>query len=557
MQSMNAVSPLRRLIALLSTERRDLWIVVIYAIAIGILSLATPIAVMAVVNTTALATLTQQLLVLCLGLFIALALAASIRILKNIIVEYLQRRVFVRVVNDLAYRLPRLDVAALGQEHGPELVNRFFDVLTVQKSSAVLLLDGISLILQALIGLILLGSYHQLLLGFSVFLVICLVVMVLLGIGATATAIQESIVKYAAANWLEEIARHPVAFKLGGGPQLALFHADQLTQDYLRSRGLHFRIVMRQFGFALLIQAIASVLLLGVGGWLVIEQQLSLGQLVAAEIVVSLMVGTFTKFGKQLESYYDLLSAVHKLGHLTDLPLEKNQGTEQLPDSLGARVRFSDISFQYDHTNKQVFSSFSETIERGERVALRGKNGAGKTTMLDMLFGLRRPQRGHIEIDDIDLRDLQLEHYRERIALVKGNEIFSGTVLENVRMGRESITIEAVRATLQAVCLLEDILDLPQGLQTRLTTGGAPLSLGQVERLMLARAIVAKPVLLILDETLDDMEVSVRNRIIPMLFNKQAPWTLIVVTHSKEVAGYCGRVIWLGASQDLHPTQVK
>lgn len=538
-------SPIRRLWLLLQTERRELWIVVIYAIGVGILNLAIPIAVMAVVNTTALATMTQQLIVLCLGLFAALGLAACLRLLKNLVVEYIQRRIFVRVVNDLSYRLPRVDVTALDQEHGPELVNRFFDVLTVQKASAVLLLDGITLILQTFIGLVLLGTYHQWLLGFDLFLILGLIILTLLGWGATASAIEESKAKYLVASWLEEIARHPVAFKLGGGASLARSYADQFTEKYLSCRDSHFRILMRQFGFALIMQAVASVMLLGVGGFLVIQGQLSLGQLVAAELVVSLMVGTFAKIGKQLESYYDLLAAVDKLGYLLDLPLESTDGVSYQPSSRGAHVRFNDICFQYQQSPNQVFLGFNETIQPGERVALTGPNGVGKTTLIEMLFGLRLPQRGHIELDGMDLRDLRLETYRDRVALVKGIEIFAGTVLENLCMGRENISIEQARATLQSVALLDDILRLPGGLQTPLGTGGSPLSLGQAERLMLARAIASRPALLILDETLDDMDLEVRRQVIPVLFNDQASWTLVVVTHSEDVARLCQRRIQL------------
>lgn len=538
-------TPLRRLWTLLQSESRELWIVVMFAIGVGILNLAIPIAVMAVVNTTALATLTQQLIVLCIGLLIALGLASCLRMLKNIVVEFIQRRIFVRVVNDLSFRLPRLNVAALDQEHAPELVNRFFDVLTVQKASAVLLLDGITLILQTFIGLILLGTYHEWLLGFDLFLIVGLIVLTLLGWGATATAIDESKAKYMVASWLEEIARHPVAFKLGGGSTYARQCADGLTQKYLTSRSRHFRIVMRQFGFALIMQALASVMLLAVGGYLVIQGQLSLGQLVAAELVVSLMVGTFTKIGKQLESYYDLLAAMDKLGHLMELPLENTAGASYHPPMPGTQVRFQNVCFEYHQGHHQVIESFTETIERGERVAIMGPHGVGKTTLIDMLFGLRLPQRGYIEVDGMDLRDLHLESYRQSVSLVKGIEIFAGTVLDNLRMGRESITMEAARSALQSVALLDDVLRLPQGLQTILGTGGTSLSLGQAERLMLARALVTRPTLLILDETLDDMDQAVRKQLVPVLFGPQAPWTLLVVTHSDEVAKLCQRCVRL------------
>ncbi len=537
-------SPLTRLWSLARYEKADVWLVFLYAMGIGILSLATPIVVMLVVNTTAMASLTQQLLVLVIGLMIALGLAAVLRLLQMVVVEFIQQRVFVRVVADLAHRLPRVDVTAFDEAHGPELVNRFFDVLTVQKAASTLLIDGITIMLQVIIGMVLLGFYHQYLLGFDLFLISGMVVIFILGIGAIRRAIAESWAKYAVASWMEEIARHPLAFKLGGGTKLAFNQADALTSHYLRSRQAHFNVVKRQVAFALGLQAAANGILLAVGGYLVIQQQLSLGQLVAAEIVVSMVVASFTKLGKQLESYYDLVAALDKLGLLMELPLERDTGVALPESQYGASISFHDVCFRYPQAGKMVFDHFSEHIEPGQRVALVGLNGSGKTTLVELLFGLREADYGHIEINSMDLRDLKLEDYREKAALVGGVEIFAGTVLENLRMGRD-ISVEEVRDTLASVDLLNDVLALPQGLQTELRTGGRPFSLGQAKRLVIARAILNKPQLLIIDELLDDLDETSRRIVLPVILNRQAPWTLVVTTHSSELASLCDKAILL------------
>jgi ABC-type bacteriocin/lantibiotic exporter with double-glycine peptidase domain len=542
----HGLSPIARLWGLLQPERHDLLMVIIYAIAVGVLSLATPITAMAVVNTVALATLLQQLWILCLILLVCLGMAAFLRVLQNYVVEYMQQRIFVRVVADLAYRLPRVDLKAWDRQHGPELVNRFFDVLTVQKASATLLLDGVTVVLQTSIGLVLLAMYHQLLLGFDVILLAGLAfILFVLGRGAVTTAIRESRAKYAVASWLEEIARHPVAFKLCGGPRFVTERADILAREYLLSRQAHYRVVIRQVSWALGLQALASTALLGLGGWLVINGQLTLGQLVAAEIVVSLVVASFTKLGKQLESWYDLQAAVEKLGHLVDLPLERETGISHESRSDGAAISMRQVSFRYDDHHPMVLHNFDLEIRPGERVALVGPNGAGKSTVIDLLFGMRSPSSGYISIDGIDLRDLRLESLRQHIAVVKGLEIFEGTIKENVLMGREELSLADVRDALGRVGLLQDVLDLPDGLNTRLGTGGAPLSLGQAERLVLARAIAGQPRLLVLDEVLDDMDQEVRHSVLPSILGDDAHWTLLVVTHSQEVARLCDRQVRL------------
>jgi ABC-type bacteriocin/lantibiotic exporter with double-glycine peptidase domain len=348
------------------------------------------------------------------------------------------------------------------------------------------------------------------------------------------------------AGWVEEMARHPVAFKLNGGPNFARERADLLARQYLLARQSHFRIVLRQFAFALSLQAVASTALLGLGGYLVIQGQLTLGQLVAAEIVVALVVASFTKLGKQLESYYDLLAGMDKLGHLTDLPLEREGGVTHRARSKGAAIRIHNVGFTYVAGHRTVLDGFHLTLAPGERLALLGPNGAGKSTLVDLLFGIRQPTHGHIEIDGMDLRDLRLESLREHIAVVKGIEIFQGSVLDNVRMGRENLSVADVRRALEAVGLLDDVLDFPDGLHTQLGTGGAPLSLGQAERLMLARAIAGAPRLLVLDEVLDDMDQEVRHEVLPAVLGPEARWTLLVVTHSQDVAGLCGRQVRLG-----------
>jgi ABC-type bacteriocin/lantibiotic exporter with double-glycine peptidase domain len=162
---------------------------------------------------------------------------------------------------------------------------------------------------------------------------------------------------------------------------------------------------------------------------------------------------------------------------------------------------------------------------------------------VELLFGLRSPTQGHIEIDGTDLRDLRLESLREHIVVVRGIEVFEGSVLDNVRMGRDELSLADVRQALRTVGLMEDILALPGGLQTKLWTGGAPLSLGQAERLMLARAIAGQPRLLVLDELLDDMDREVRRSVLPAILGREARWTLLVITHSQEVADLCDRAV--------------
>lgn len=538
--------PLRRLRALLRAERQDLWVVVAYSVAVGLLSLVVPIAVQSLVNTVAFGSLIQPLVVLTLAVLAALGFSAVLNGFRVYVIEIIQRRIYARVAGDVAYRLLRVKAEAFDKNHGPELVNRFFDVVTVQKSAALLLMDGLSLLMQTVLGMTLLALYHPLLLAFDLFLILAITLIIfVMGRGAVQSAIKESKAKYATAAWLEEMAALTRTFKAGGSAQFAMERADRLARDYLTYRQLHFRIFMRQVIGSLALQAIASAALLGVGGFLVMDRQLTLGQLVAAELIVTVVVGGFSKFGKKFETFYDLLAAIDKLGALIDLPLERLGGETLVSTSTPAAVHFRDVSYKLG--GQTILNGANWELPAGSAIGLTGPTGAGKTALADLLFGLRKPSGGVLTIDNIDLRDLCLEELREQVAIVHDTEIFSGTVLENVSVGRPGIDSSHVRAALATVGLLDDIADLPEGIRTQLSMSGRPLSPGQAARLALARAIVGRPRLLVLDGAFEKIdEPDLRSEIAERIFAKNTPWTLLCISSHPDLLRRCESRYLLG-----------
>lgn len=538
-------TPLERLWQLLKPEASDIWLVVVFAFVVSLLMLATPIAVEALVNTVAFGRFLQPIIVLALILLTFLGIQGGIRALQTFVVEIVQRRLFARVAGDLAFRLPRTEAEAVDGEYLPEVVNRFFDVVTVQKVAAQLLLDGLGLVLNTIIGMAVLGFYHPWLLGFDLFLLSAIAVIIfILGRGAVSSAVKESKHKYYMAQWLEDIARCPTAFRNDGGAEFALERADRLIHGYLNARRGHFRIVMRQVLFALGLQAVASTVLLGLGGWLVVSGELTLGQLVAAELIVTVIVGSFAKFGKHMESFYDLLASVDKLGVLFDIHTERQDGMLAINRATPANVELNAVSYSWPD-QPSVIDGISAEIEAGDSVAVLGRAGTGKSTLLDLISGFRSPTAGHLTIDGFDPRDLRPDVLRSRIALARGDEVFHSTVEENVHLHREGVTATEVRDVLDGVGLLDPVLRLKDGCDTMLTSEGSPLSESQRKMLGIARAAIGRPGLLLVDGILDALGDSDLDQCLQFLLAEDRPWTLVVATSREEIASRFDRAISL------------
>jgi len=544
-------APHRRLMGLLKSEMPDIGSLIVFSAITGILYLAVPLTVDAVVNNIAFGgqqqVYVQALAILSGGLLAFLALLALVRAIQHYLAEVIQRRLFVRLAADLAYRIPRVTATATDRIHAPELMNRFFDVVTVQKSSSLLLLDGVNLVLSAVIGMIVLGFYHPFLLAFDLVL-LALVCLVIFGFGrhAVSTSIDESAAKYAMAGWLEELAHFPSLFKNPGGARYALERVDVLARNYLDARRSHFRILIRQISGLLALQAIASSALLVVGGVLVLSGELTLGQLVASEIIVNTVVASVAKLGKHLEGWYDAVTAADKIGYLIDLETEREAGEVPTQRSGPASVEVSHVSFSHDG-HHPVFTDLSFRVASGSRTALVAPVGGGASTLLDLLHAHRKPATGHVLMDQLDLRQWSLENLRLDAALAREHDIFTASISDNVRLARTDIGLDDVRNALQAVGLLEDILAMPGGLDAPVMLGGRPLNRLQRTRLVLARAIVGKPRLLLIDHLLDGLNPADLEPIATTVFAPTAPWTVLVATRDPAVIRHCSECVPFGS----------
>ena len=535
---MSKSSPLQRVGKLLVHEKSELWVLLTYSITLVIFSLLIPLTMNALVNTVAAGLFVQPLVILALLVFGALFLGGVMQLMQLNLVEAIQQRIFAENAMKIADVLARACPRSLRAEYIPELVNRFFDVLTVQKAVAKLLVDGATALVQATLGLAILGFYSPSLLLLDLILIVGLLMITLIfGFGGLRTSIAESKQKYQVADWLEDIARCNVSLKVHGNREYLTHRADESVLGYVRQRKAHFAVTIRQVGSFYVFQAFVQAAALAGGGWQVINGGLTLGQLVAAQIIITTVLAALEKLVRQADIFFDLLTGLDKVGHVADIETERMDGRD-LPHpekSKGLEVVCRNVRFHYDPQNP-ILNGIDMILEPGERVSLVGASGAGKSTLGALLCGLDDPSHGTIELDGVETRTLSLDSLRSHVSMIGyENELFDGTIEENILVGREHISPQDVRWALDVSQLTDELSAMPDGLRTKVISMGKNLSRGQVQRLLIARAIVGRPRLLILDEAFTGIDERQTLMILDEIFKDENHWTIIDISHDPEV----------------------
>jgi ATP-binding cassette subfamily B protein len=344
---------------------------------------------------------------------------------------------------------------------------------------------------------------------------------------------------------------------MNASPNFSLLKVDNLVVNYVKSRRSHFRVLFRQAIGIYVFQAITSAGVLAIGGWLVINRELTLGQVVASEIVVVGALEGLEKLIRLMESYYDLLTGLDKVGHLTDMETERAKGRELPVSEQGARVSCRKVRFSYS-ADSEIVSDLDLTIEPGEHVSLVGKSGVGKSTLVQMFCGLHEPTHGLVQINGIDIRDLKLTSLRRSVSMVSDtNEVFAGTIEENILMGRGDISHGDLQWAIGLAQLNDELARFPRGLQSKLVSEGRNLSRGQLQRIMIARAIINRPQLLILDEGFTGVDEKDKLAILDALFNAEHGWTIVDISHDPEIVSRTKKIHVMAKGQIVESGSVK
>lgn len=532
----NTTPPIERLLKLIHNEKKDLVVLVYLSFGYSLITVATPIAIQILVNNVTMGGVMQPLIVTSIILFGLLILSGLIFVLEAYVVELIERRLFVNTAMRVAKKTQGAVIDIYDKNNPVELVNRFFDITTIQKSAASLLTVGLIASIQIIIGSIVIIFYS---LYFAIIIaalfVFFWIILRVFGKNATQTAIDESQAKYATADWLETIPGNFYLFKFYNGLQLAETRTNKLANDYLSKRSKHFGHLFKQLFGAVIFYAFIATAMLLVGGMLVVNSQINLGQFVATELIFFGILAAFIRIVALLSDYYDIMAAVHKIGVLDDLPQEeikKDQASLYILDKLAVE----NVSFPYnDHVT--AIQNVSFKLSKGSSLAIMGTSGTGKSTIIDLITALRNPNKGQIEYNGIDLRQINHQSLRNTIGIAKNIEVFEGSILNNIRLGDRDITISHINEVLDNLSLADGFSQLEYGLDTVLSSFGAPLSTTQLQRLMLARAIVTNPELLIIDGLIDNFNQAQTEIVIDYLKTIKQNCMLILTTRSEHIAG--------------------
>lgn len=550
MPETNSLTPVRRLLRLLGQYRREIRYILLYAMVAGMINLSLPLGIQAIIGQIAGGAINASWGVLVLFVILGALLAGILRLMQLSVMEYMQRQIFTDSAMEFAIRIPRLNLESLRKEHLPELVNRFFDTLTLQKGLPKLLIEGSTAILQIVFSLLLLSFYHGAFVTFSMLLlgVLGLFFYWVAPIGIQSS-LKESKYKYKIAFWLEELGRMAATFKLAGEQSFTLKHTDELTVEYLDARAKHWRVLMAKLvgGVAFRVLVLSGFLILG--SLLVIQNELNIGQFVAAEILVLFVIESVEKLILLHETGYDVITAVEKLGQVADLPLEREGGVrveEFNAPGQPISVELRNLSYQYDDADTPVLKDISMKIQAGERVTIAGYSGSGRSTLMQILSVLKRDYTGSLLFNGLPKSNLHLRSLREHIGDISSQEdVFKGTIRQNITLGDTTVGIPRLLQVVEQVGLGQFIQDSPQGLDTELLPGGKNTPGSIVSKILLARAVVRKPSLLAMEEPLGNLNQRDRLQIAHFLTDKKHPWTLVCASEDPVIAALCDRVIVL------------
>ena len=531
-------SAVRHLFNLIRLEKTDITSIYFYSILSGGLQLSVPIGLQAIIGFILGASMATSIYVLIFLVVSCVLIVGILQINQMKIIERIQQKIFTRYAFDFADKIPKFDLYKTDQYYLPEKVNRFFDTISLQKGFSKLLLDVPTALIQIFFGLLLLAFYHPffITLAFILVLVFWLVLHLTRKTGLSSS-IRESVRKDEVVAWLEEIAKSILPFKFSQEHDLGVKTTDKLVVEYLIERTNHFKVLIFQYKVFIILKTLITAFLLGVGVYLLINEQINIGEFIAAEIVILTIIAAVEKLIKNLDTVFDVLTAFEKLASVSE-NYSENLGILEL-ESDQVKLELKDFSFSYPNS-KLVLRNINLVIPENSIVCLMGNENSGKSTLLKILCANYAHFTGSILFNNIPLSSYNLDALRQKMGIYLGEpEIFSGTVLENITMGNMEITPAKITEKAEEIGFENLQQDLSMGFLTPIDASGKSLSKSVSRKIALLRALVNDNSVIILEEPWYGLDPQHQSKLMEYLLSISASKTIVVATNDEEFSKKC------------------
>lgn len=545
MEKSGYLSALQRFFLLLQAYRKEVLLTYLYAIFGGLLNLILPLGVQATLNLVQSGAITSSWWFLVLVVALGTLFNGTLVIMQNTLNETLQKKIFTDMSFDFATRIPQLDLEKVRGEYLPEVVNRFFETVTLTKGVPKILSDLTTALLQIIFGLILLSLYHPYFIFLGILLLLVLFfIFRITGANGLKTSIKESKFKYEVVYWLEELGRTVLTFKHAANSNYNIKRTDKLVNNYLDAKMEHFKILTLQYWSLVMFKTLITLLLLVLGGNLVLNNQISVGQFVASEIVIILIINASEKMILMMDIMYDILTSLDKVGHVMDLPLEHSSDST-INSRTGMSVLLKNVCFNFEGSRSSL-SDINMDIKPLERICIAGYNASSKSTLMQLIASFLKPTQGAVFYDGIPGINYNLASLRSKIGFYSSNEqIFRGTLKENITLGYQDVSDETIVTLLEKVGLTTFVGEITGGLNAMLLPDGKNISRSIVSKILIARSLAHDPKILIVENLIDNFQSDEKNKIIELITSVERTWTLVCASDDLELAAKCDNIVLL------------
>ena len=547
---------LRLLGKFLRLERRILTLVVTYSLVVGLFSLIVPLTVQELVNTFSFAIQPVMIATLAMIMVVVLVFVVALRALQYFAVEVLQRRLFVRTAFAMAQKLPHIQF----QGFKPRVSNSFMETAFMQRALSVLLVDLVHVVVGGIIGMMILVFYHPYFILFNLVLLTgSAIIFFVLSRGGLRTTVDMSHAKYDMLHWIQEISQNLLHIKSTDSRTLILEKTDQLAKHYIECRQARFAVLLRQFLASVGGQALAHSGVLALAGWLLSVGELTLGQLVAVEVVVGTLLINFDAVVKSMGQVYFFFTALVELDAFFALPSDQrhlpptSSVTLLDPKAYGLRVTCNELGLTREGAS--LFDNLDLDVAPGEKVAIYAKTTTVRRALAQVLAGLEHPTSGIISYNDVELRHLDLSAVNRCRGFMIDSQLslIDGTIADNIVWRRPYISYDDVRWALRMTQLHDEVAALPLGINSDVSAFGEIPAPTHMLRILLARAIIGRPQLLIFDGMIHDMQPALRDTILRRICSKEESWTVIFVSNDPDLTPHVDRRITLGDTGNAVP----